>query len=206
MAVTYGYLCEDKALELFVDETLKALELKTKCKAFEKVNIPNPIIATNRNQVIAWYKDAAKKVISDNKLDLFIAAYDWDSANIGDYDAALKKQIADINGKARNRTVVCVPIKCIEYWLWYVKHADDENRPAPNSLETNVQFNGDMAKSDVYQRALDEKGKYSGQSTKTELEKARLILAKLNIENLKMLSPSFGHFVRQIEQFCSTYR
>lgn len=207
MAVNYGFLCEDKALELFIEEVLKKFGPVSKCKAFEKDKdfALLPTSATNRREVIAQYKDAAKKAISINNLDLFIASYDWDDAHPLEYETSLRKQVADINGKARNRTVMCVPVKCVEYWLYYIKHWDDELMLQANSLENDVLFNGNIAKSNVYERSLDEKGRYPKQSASTEISKARIILEKLDIERLKALSPSFAFFVTQLINFCNNH-
>ena len=208
MAVTYGYLCEDKALELFVEETLIRLGPKSKCKVFEK-NVEfcdrfKAISGRGRNEIIARYAEAAKIAISEKKLNLFIAAYDFDHFKTDGYESTLKKQIDELSIKTRNKSVMCVPVQCVEYWFWYVKHASDISAPINNFLEANSEFNRHFIKSDVYERALDEKGKYPGQSAATELAKARIILEKFDLDKLESLSPSFAHFVAQIKRFCNT--
>jgi hypothetical protein len=193
----YGYFCEDTALEVFIDAVLhkfKKGHLEKNKEFFDKISIA---VQGNDATIERQFVDVSKQA-QILRLDLFIVAQDYDSKPLADYDNFIRVRKDKLNIKVRNRTVFCIPRKCIEYWLYYVKHQDDANAPEPDSLESNPDFNCAKAKTNVYQGKI-ENNRYEKQSRETETKHALEILQQLDIEKLRKLSPSFDNFYRQFQ-------
>jgi hypothetical protein len=195
----YGYFCEDTALKVFIEAVLddfkkgKFERHEVFCDRFE---LP---VGGNDKTIDRRYVEISQEARVFG-LDLFIVARDYDNKSLkpAEYDRFIESFKEKLHIKIRNRTLFCVPVKCIEYWLYYVKHWDDDEPPKKNSLEINPDFNCQKAKADVYEGVLDE-GKYQKLSRETETNKARIILKNLNIKKLRGYSASFDSFIRQLE-------
>ena len=110
--------------------------------------------ATNVNTIKREYINVGKKAISEFGIDMYIASYDYDDTNLESYNHHIEQQISRLDNKIRRKSILCVPIKCIEYWLYYIK------KPDSSKLEEDNEFNRHDAKSEVYERELED-GKYN---------------------------------------------
>jgi len=194
----YGNFCEDIALEIFIDATLVKFQKgkMRKHDEFAKIHVP---VDGSDSMIEKRFVDVSKEADLYD-LELFIVARDYDNQPIAQYPKYLKERKFKLDIRVRNKTVFCIPVKCVEYWLFYVKHMDDTTPPQPNSLESDTNFNCAKAKSDVYERPLDEDGKYIKQAARIEVAKAIKILEKLDIKRLKILSPSYDNFIGQLQK------
>ena len=194
---TYGYFCEDKAIEAFIDKTLLLLGSTANCQGFtknvdccERLEPPN---GRNSSMIKRYFAEYSKIAFSEYSIDLYIAAYDYDDKNIVSYAHHINQQKAKIIDRV-NQTVICIPVQCIEYWLWYIKHDNDDIIPLPNSIEHDAVKKRRDIKEDIYGRAL---------SVNSQLAISKPILDQLNIEHLRELSTSFKNFTDQIIEFCN---
>jgi hypothetical protein len=196
---TYGYFCEDEAIKAFIDKALEIIGPQTRCKGFTKRENPmgmpsgNNADSIKKNFPIA-VKLAFANIENDTKIDLFFVSYDYDDTGRESFDQHIKQQKNKIGIKQRGKTIFCIPVKCIEYWLWYIKHADDKPAPSHNSIETDSNVTRRQIKEDIYGSRIP--------AVATQLIKSKEILEKLSIEHLEKQSPSFKNFADQIREFC----
>ena len=193
----YGYFCEDTALEIFIDAVLlkfKNGRLEKNKAFFDQIGIA---VQGNDATIERQFVDVSKQA-QILRLSLFIVARDYDDKQLDDYENFIKFRKDKLNIKVRNRTIFCIPRKCIEYWLYYVKYQNSKNPPAPDSLENNSDFNCAKAKADVY-KGETENYRYQKQSRETETKHAEEILHHLDIEKLRTLSTSFDNFYKQLQ-------
>lgn len=195
---TYGSFCEDIALEKFTDATLSILKKgkMRKHEKFARIHVP---VDGNDSIIEKRFVDVSKEADLYD-LELFIVARDYDNQPVVQYSKYIQERKFKLDIRVRNKTVFCIPVKCVEYWLFYLKHMDDTVPAKPNSLESDANFNCAKAKADVYERPLDEDGKYIKQSAKIEVAKALKILEKLDIKRLMELSPSYKNFIDQLKK------
>lgn len=177
----YGYFCEDEAIETFIDKALSVIGPTTRCQGFIKRT--NPLAVPNgRNSAMIKknFPDAITLAFAtkgEQAIDLFFVAYDYDDTNRESLNLHIEQQKAKINIQKRGKTLFCIPVQCIEYWLWYIKYANEET--LPNSLETNNMKKRKDIKDEVYGRASSVTG---------QLAISIPLLEQLNIERLQSLS------------------
>lgn len=197
---TYGYFCEDEAIETFIDRTLELIGPTTRCRGFVKHKNELTVPDGRNSAMIKKIFPSAIKIAFANtseneKIDLFIISYDFDDTDIASFNHHIDQQKEKIDLRRRGKTIFCIPIQCIEYWLWYIKHSSDETPPLPNSIEKDATKKRSDMKIDIYGSVKT--------SRWTQFTKSQPILEQLNIERLESLSPSFKNFTNQIREFCN---
>ena len=203
----YGYLCEDIEHELFIEYSLPALvqSKMVKCKSFEKqeafCKIKPP--SSDSKYVREHFADAAKVGFTDEySLEFFIAVIDFDDRPLASFEQCHDDFYKKYPHKIKRKSILAIPVRSIEYWLWYLKHKKEN--PEKGQLENNPDFNRRKAKEDVFNIELPP-GKRFSLSKDKRAEITKGILQNADYKWLASKSTSFHYFCERVKKFCQEY-
>ena len=187
--VKYGFLVEDEAQKVFLQNYLNLLS------AFLKVNIIfqanedfiQRFRASDRTQVDNRFIEAAIKGFSEYNLDVFFVGRDSDHFDDLLLRELYEKKLERIGPQWRERIIILMPVQCIEHWLWYLQWKQENPSLTKNiSLETKTR---PEAKLQIYH------------TKRPSVEKTRFTVENLTkvfpIEYLESRSTSFVQFHQQ---------
>ncbi len=192
---TYGIYCEDDPMRLFVHSYIERLNIK-EFQNFSFELKPNPSFQSaigNKNnsktEVKKKFLTMLKIAQSQYNIDLMFIGVDCD----GFEDKKFNENLAFFRDKIEEaridiRTIIFIPVQCIEHWLWYLK-MKQENDPKANTKKLEKEPKP-KAKLKIYQDA------------KGAIKRNRIvskILENWDPEFLDSHSKSFRHFREQID-------
>ncbi len=151
--ITYGFFGEDEAQRLFLHNYL--LQLRHLLGKPEITFIPNNDFhsrfrVVNKQQVDALFAEAGLQGFLSYHLHLYFVGRDCDHHNQKDCTNLRKAMELKMDPRWRDRTLIFVPVQCIEHWLWYLKW-HRENPGITKNVALENQSNAD-AKLAVYGR------------------------------------------------------
>ncbi len=151
--ITYGFFGEDEAQRLFLRNYL--LQLRDLLGKPEVTFTPNEDFhgrfrVVNKQQVDALFAEAGLQGFLSYHLHLYFVGRDCDHHNQKDCTNLRKAMELKMDPRWRDRTIVFVPVQCIEHWLWYLKW-NRENPGVTKNVNLENQSNAD-AKLAVYGR------------------------------------------------------
>ncbi|MBM2815522.1 MAG: hypothetical protein HW421_2284 [Ignavibacteria bacterium] len=127
--IKYGVFCEDEPHRIFIINLLNQIT-----KLYENQVIISFIFNHdfkiryganfNRNQVKGRYLDVIKDSFIIYSLDLLFIGYDYDYHDENSFDKEYEKEVEKIKklkSNFINKTILFIPVQCIEHWLWYLK-------------------------------------------------------------------------------------
>lgn len=191
--IIYAYLCEDIAIEIFLKNFLVQYSRELAVLSnFSFVEILDfPIAASNNKQVEGRVGEAAIIAFNKYNADVFFAGLDNESSDTKKFNSRFTKMQNSLSEKYRTKTIILIPIQCIEHWLLYIK--DKRENPSKTKREGFESMERSEVKTKVYGNKILSK------------EKRGPIINNLTL-NMEMnwlisRSDSFKHFVGQFPAF-----
>ncbi len=140
----YGLLCEDDAHREFLRMALSFLAADS--TNFEEVK--THIQAKNKREVDRNFAKACSVAFVTYNVDVFFVVRDVDSVNDVNFSVLYTMFHGGLTEPHRHRSVIVLPVQCIEHWLWYLKHYNENPTMMKNiPLETRTRND---AKKEVY--------------------------------------------------------
>lgn len=134
----YGILCEDTAHRVFVQHSLSCIAQSINDTYTISVLDKLPVEANSKSEVDNYCHRFSSEVFRQMyRADFLVICRDIDSIDVKVY----RKKEAELAGKlhhtAKNRSILCLPVQCIEHWLLYLKQHQEEPLLTKNeSVET----------------------------------------------------------------------
>lgn len=187
----YSIICEDTAHSTFVGEFLSLTETNNSKLRF---SLHNDCFKrwrfTNKSEVLKYYDEVAARSFKQYNIDLlFIVADfdDWALNKFNDYhDEYFNRLQTDLKGK----TVLLLPVRAIEYWLWHINWSKDNTGSTKNVSIDNEP------------RPEIKKQIYGTKKPYKELceMKVKEVMQSYNQDWLCSRSPSFNHFLTRFKK------
>ncbi|MEK6615696.1 MAG: hypothetical protein AABZ32_06245 [Bacteroidota bacterium] len=191
--ITYAYLCEDIAIEIFLKNFLvqysRELTVLPHLSFVEVIDFP--IAASNNKQVEKRIREAAIMAFKEYNTDVFFAGLDNESSDVKKSDARIKLMRESLSEKDRTKTVILIPIQCIEHWLLYLK--DKRENPSKTKREVFESKERSEVKTKVYGN--------KNLSKEKRIPVINELTLTMEINWLISRSNSFKHFVGQFSTF-----
>lgn len=191
--ITYGFFGEDVAQNIFLDNYL--LQLLAYLNITEKVAFtPSQDfyyrfkrLNSNKDSVDAFFIEAGRVGFLEYRLNLYFVGRDCDYYNSANQAELRKEMESKVDARWKDRTIIFVPVQCIEHWLWYLKwNRENSGRHIQLGNKPNMD-----AKIAVYG------------NKKVTLKNSRPIVEDLtkemDIQWLESMSPSFLAFHKKTE-------
>lgn len=182
MPVSYSIVCEDVAHAIFIKQFValhykERFELNERC--FNRYFKPR-----NRKAFLNDYTDVATQSFRTYKIELMFAATDFDDHPQDEYKSIHEKLVSDLPESLRHKTVVALPVRCIEHWLRLLQWRDEN--PEGTKVVTYEGEPRNESKETLYGRRKPSREKQE--------EVITALLRNLSIEWLCSRSQSFNHF------------
>lgn len=133
----YAALYEDVAHKEFLRCLLPQLAQRVKSDTvIEKVEIH--ITASNKKQVDNRCASASKVAFVDCEADFFVVCRDIDSIDPKVYTQKQEELTGRFHHTGAGKTILCLPVQCIEHWLLYLKQHRDNAHSTKNDPVENV--------------------------------------------------------------------
>lgn len=142
----YAILCEDVAHRVFVQHSLSRIAQSVTDTYTINVLGNFPVEASNKNEVDNYCHRFSLEVFRQRyRADFLVICRDIDSIDSKVY----RKKEAELVGKfhhtAKNRSILCLPVQCIEHWLLYLKQRRDDplstqNKPVEKIPRNKAKF------------------------------------------------------------------
>jgi hypothetical protein len=195
--ITYGFYGEDVAQKLFLGKYLYLLP-EYMNKTQEVVLQPNENFHArfgleNKARIDNQFVEVGIRGFLEHRLDLYFVGRDCDENN----EPRCKKRREEmesqiefqVNAQCRGRTIVSVPVQCVEHWLLYVKRLQDYPGSTKNDPLEHVP-NADA------KNALYGKKKVT---VKYSEPIVRRLIESMDIKRLESMSQSFLAFHKKAE-------
>ena len=184
--IVYGIFAEDDANKLFIINALPQLvtffdvEINLKHEA----DYTSMAVAKNSEFVVDNFMDRAVQGFRYYGLDLCIVSVDREDR---DFKTMLKKMNNKLpNQGFEDKVFIFIPVQCIEYWLWYLKFSDKEEKIETSKTRKEV-------KKELYRSA-----KSSNSKTNPIVKE---ITQNIDFELLVKKSESFNYFFKTFKTF-----
>ena len=184
--IVYGIFAEDDANKLFIINALPQLvtffdvEINLKHEA----DYTSMAVAKNSEFVVDNFMDRAVQGFRYYGLDLCIVSVDREDR---DFKTMLKKMNNKLpNQGFEDKVFIFIPVQCIEYWLWYLKFSDKEEKIETSKTRKEV-------KKELYRSA-----KSSNSKTNPIVKE---ITQTIDFELLVKKSESFNYFFKTFKTF-----
>ncbi|CAA9262601.1 MAG: hypothetical protein AVDCRST_MAG56-2612 [uncultured Cytophagales bacterium] len=154
--ITYGFVGEDVAQRIFLDNYLQQLPAylnKTEVIVFtpnQGFHYEYKLHDNNKDSVDNLFVEAGRIGFLQYRLDLYFVGRDCDHYNPADQAVLRREMESKVDTRWQDKTIIFVPVQCIEHWLWYLKwNCDNPGITKNELLENKSNF---LAKEAVYGR------------------------------------------------------
>lgn len=151
------------------------------------------IKATNKSEVDKFCNSASKVAFVDYQADFFVVCRDIDSPDQKMFTQKQEELSAKLHHSGVNRTVLCLPVQCIEHWLLYIRWNHENPDSTKNERMESI-------------RRKDAKGKVYG-CVKVSRDRCRAAVESLcssvDLDWLDSRSESFRTFARNVRTVIS---
>lgn len=132
----YATLYEDVAHKEFLRCLLPQLAQRVESEIIIEEVSYFPIIARNKNEVDKFCASASKVAFVEHGADFFVVCRDIDSIDPKVYTQKQEELTGRFHHTGAGKTILCLPVQCIEHWLLYLKqHRDNPDSTKNNSVE-----------------------------------------------------------------------
>jgi hypothetical protein len=153
--IAYGFFGEDEPQKLFLENYLRQLPSylerpEIMFYANEEFLYSLGSGSNNRDRVDGFFVEAGVRGFLQHSLDLYFVGRDCDHHD--DADCRKKRQEMELKiiSQWQNKTIILVPVQCIEHWLLYLKRR--QSNPVSTKNETLELIPRDKAKLELYNR------------------------------------------------------
>lgn len=193
--IVYGILGEDEAHKVFIENFFKnfktELRFELNLQFNSNIRIKKSI---GRNLFVTKIKSLASLAFSYYNISLLIIVTDADTLDqrvINEKELEIKNNISRYTENTLREYIICILVKSIEHWLWYIKVSSDNINYA-HQLEPK---DNKVAKEEIYNNP-----KYYSLKHKKIIED---LTSNFSIDQLRNSSQSFSKFYNSVEEFIS---
>ena len=187
----YGILGEDEAHKVFIENFFKNLKSELSFELNYKFNSNIQIKKSiGSDSLIKQIKSLSGLAFSYYEISLLIVVTDADTIDqkvISEKETTIKNLINPFTEKSSKKFLICIPVKSIEHWLWYIK-VSSSNVNYAHQLESQ---DNKTAKETIYNNK-----KYYSKKHKKEIEN---LTKNFSIHHLRNSSQSFSKFYQSVE-------
>lgn len=134
----YAALYEDVAHKEFLRCLLPQLAQRIKSEIIIEEVSYFPIIARNKNEVDKFCASASKVAFVEHGADFFVVCRDIDSIDPKVYTQKQEELTGRFHHTGAGKTILCLPVQCIEHWLLYLKQRRDNPDSTKNDPVENM--------------------------------------------------------------------
>lgn len=191
--VKYGVFGEDDPHRIFIRNFLKQIS-NEQIQFYPDRNFENDVKAPRSfKKVISELDKFAKIAFAKYYIQLFIIVFDNDRRldSSREHQVEIRSKMYElVKNDFGKKYIICVPVECIEHWLWHIKDisGSEKDRIKPFAVEKK---NSLEAKEYVYQTSVSKK--------KREIIEA--MTEKFSIDELRSVSASFSIFYQSITEY-----
>ncbi len=191
--VKFGVFGEDDPHRIFIRNFLKQIS-NEQIQFYPDRNFENDVKAPrNFRKVISELDKFAKIAFAKYYIQLFIIVFDNDRRldSSREHQVEIRSKMDElVKNDFGKKYIICVPVECIEHWLWHIKDisGSDKDKTKPSFVEKKSCFE---AKEYVYQTSVSKK--------KREIIEA--MTEKFSIDELRSVSASFSIFYQSITEY-----
>ena len=186
----YGYFGEDEAMRVFLRNYLTNLSIED-VDFQEDVNFCDTVRACNKSEVMRRFVEASQVGLEYWGQDVFFVGVDLDAEQFSKLESEYEEMRSKLNERHKNKTLIFIPIQCIEHWLWYLKFK--QNHPTSNQNVPYERQPRPAAKEEIYGNR-----RYDSERDRPVVEQLTI---NMNVDWLESRSASFRHFHNQIKEF-----
>lgn len=136
----YGIYCEDIAQSSFMENIIPKIIKKlaySERMTFKLDSVFSKSFAPGRSKkiVLSTFTIAANQAFSNYNLDILFIGVDLDNFDDEKFDNLFNdmKNKLDIEiSEFAQKTIIFIPVQCIEHWLWYIKYHIDNPKITKN--------------------------------------------------------------------------
>lgn len=154
-SLKYAALYEDVAHREFVRCVLPQLALRIDSEIEVGEVKFFRIEANNKSEVDKFCNSASKVAFVEYQADFFVVCRDIDSHDPKVFTQKQEELSAKLHHSGVNKTVLCLPVQCIEHWLLYLKRRSEN--PDTTKKEHLENIPRREAKEHVYNRVKPKK-------------------------------------------------
>ena len=201
--VNYGIFCEDIVQKIFIEALLAQLPAylgrKTEIEFLLNQNPYGKFIknSNTKREIDNNFQSVAIVNFRDYQTDLFFVGRDLDHFEENNFRAKKEEMLQKLDTKIHEKTIIFIPVQCIEYWLWYIKlHIENPQITKKESLEKQRR---DEAKKTIY-------GKSDARNPKQlAIIEDTKILKNIDIAWLCRCSYSFNALLEDVKKFVTAF-
>ncbi len=146
----YAALYEDKAHKTFVACVIPQITLNHNLN-IQIEEVPHcRIRASNKSEVDKYCASASREAFVLHNADFFVVCRDTDSIDSNVWKQKQNELSGKLHHIGNSKTVLCLPVQCIEHWLLYLKY--HRENPALTKNENIEHVPRKDAKVEVYGR------------------------------------------------------
>ncbi len=201
--INYGIFCEDIVQKIFIEALLAQLpayfdrsneiEFMLNQDSYRRFS-KNPL---TKREIDNGFHSVGIVNFRDYQTDLFFVGRDLDHFEENSFRAKKEEMLQKLDAKIREKTVVFIPVQCIEHWLWHIKlHVENPQITKKQSLETQRR---DEAKKMIYGKPKP------GNTKQLAVIEDIEILKNIDIAWLCSCSYSFNALLEDIKKFLTAF-
>ncbi len=194
----YGFFGEDEAHRIFLENYLQQLIINLNISEELSFHFDKEFTYRYRGytkaDVDTRFREAVQVGLDKYQQDIFFVARDLDSFDITDFNTKIASMQSQLQDNFLTKTILMIPVQCIEHWLLYLKlHFDNPTDTKNVTLERTPRRDAKLA---VYGNVKA--------SNKVSIPIVEGLTSTFDIEHLESRSASFRIFHNQVKSFIET--
>ncbi len=191
--IEYGILGEDEAHKVFIENFFKNLKTEILFELNSEFNSNIQVKKSSGSDILLKRLGSLSSIaFSYYNISLLVIITDADTIDqnvINEKELKIKNNVSRYTENNSKEFLICIPIKSIEHWLWYVK-VSSSNTNYAHQLESK---DNKTAKEEIYNNS-----KYYSKKHRKIIED---LTNQFSIDQLRNSSLSFSKFYKSVEDF-----